>query len=176
MSEANPAEHPHRAEQVDLHQQLSDELAAARKRIDELARAYQAGEQDRESFKLRLQRERERMLDIERADIALILIETVDELDLSLSADRGGSPLHQGVKLIRDKVLKKLEVKGIERVELLGQDYDPAFAEAADTELTTDRGDDGKIVAVLRAAYRLKDRVIRPGRVQVARFVQPALA
>src|SRR5829696_4520936 len=47
-------------------QRLEEELAAARRRVDELARAYQAVSQDREEFKQRLTRERERMLDVER--------------------------------------------------------------------------------------------------------------
>ncbi len=47
------------------------ELATARKRVDELARAYQAGERDREEFKQRLPRERERMIDVERGNVAM---------------------------------------------------------------------------------------------------------
>jgi molecular chaperone GrpE len=154
---------------------VKDELAVARKRVDELARAYQACEKDREEFKLRIQRERERMLDVEKADIALTLIETIDELDLSLQA-ADESPLREGVKLIRENVLRKLSSKQIERLEPLGDEYDPRVAEAVDTELTADPDEDGRIVEVLRAGYRMKDRVIRAARVKVARYVKPAQA
>src|SRR5438270_12199699 len=107
------------------------QLEAARKRIDELARAYQALERDREDFKQRLSRERERMIDVERGEVAVALIEAIDELDLSL-ASADDSPLAQGVRLIRDKLVKKLGSMGVQRVSLLGVQYDANLAEAAE--------------------------------------------
>ncbi len=154
---------------------LLGELAAARKRIDELARAYQAGEKDREDFKLRLQRERERMLDVEKAEVAVSLIEAIDELDMCLRVP-DESQLYKGVKLIRDKMLKKLESKGIERVELLGHPFDPQLAEAVDLEVTADATQDGRVTELVRPPYRLKGKVIRAGKVKVARYIEPAQA
>src|SRR5713101_2367338 len=49
---------------------LQQELDVARKRVDELARAFQALSSDREEFKQRLTRERERMIDVEKGNIA----------------------------------------------------------------------------------------------------------
>ena len=51
-------------------QRLEAELEAARRRVDELARAYQEVNKDREEFKQRLTRERERMIDVERGNVA----------------------------------------------------------------------------------------------------------
>ena len=155
--------------------ELRTELAAAHKRINELAHAVQAGERDREEFKQRQSRERERMLDVEKGNVARSMLEVVDQLDLCLmSAD--DSPLAKGVKLIRESVLKQAEGLGIERVELLGRAFDPTLAEASDRELCAAEADDGKVVAVIKAAYQLKGRVIRPGVVKVARYVKPAEA
>ena len=158
-------------------QRLERELEAARKRVDELARAFQALERDREDFKQRLNRERERVLEVEKGNIALIVLDILDELELSLQAsgdDR--SPLAKGVRLIRDNALKKMQLLGIERVEVLDRAFDPNVAEAADTELTTEPKDDQKVVAVVRPGYRIKDRIIRPARVRVARYLSPAQA
>ncbi len=152
---------------------LLTELAAARKRIDELARAYQEGERDREAFKQRVQRERERMVEVERGQIALFLIEAVDDLERCLSVP-DGSALYDGVQLIRDGLVKKLEGLGIERVELVGQTFDPQLAEAVDMEVTPDPEADQRIIAAVRGAYRAKGRVVRPGRVKVARYLKPA--
>src|SRR4051812_13889082 len=52
---------------------LKEELDGARKRVDELARAYQALHKDREEFKSRLTRERERLIDVERGKVASAL-------------------------------------------------------------------------------------------------------
>lgn len=155
--------------------QLQQELEAARKRVDELARAYQAGERDREDFKKRVAREREQLLDVERGKVATALLEAIDELDLALSA-AADSPLKKGVRLVRENLVKKAEATGIEQVTLEGQPFDPNLAEATDMELTAHEAEDGRVVAVLRACYALKGRIIRPGQVKVARYVKPAQA
>jgi molecular chaperone GrpE len=154
---------------------LQQELEAARKRVDELARAWQAGERDREEYKRRVAREREQLLDVERGNIALALLEAIDQLDLALStADE--SPLKKGVRLIRENLVRKAEATGIEPVTLEGQPFDPNLAEATDMEITTHEAEDGRVVAVHRTCYALKGRVIRPGQVKVARYVKPAQA
>ena len=119
---------------------LSRELEVARRRVDELARAYQALQTDREEFKQRLSRERERLLEVERGNVALALVEAVDELDLCLSASANDSgPLATGVRLIREKLLARLVALGVERVQSVGQTFDPTWAEAADMEARAKR-------------------------------------
>ncbi|WNG37717.1 nucleotide exchange factor GrpE [Archangium violaceum] len=169
--EAAPAVDPER-------ERLEAELSTARRRVDQLARAYQELEKDREEFKQRLTRERERMMDVERGNVATVLLEAVDELDRCLSMSGGdvSSPLAQGVKMIRDGLLSKLQQSGIERLQVVGLPYNPNTAEATDMELTTNPDEDQKVVAEARAGYRLKDRIIRPARVKVAKYVAPAQA
>ncbi|HYH98314.1 nucleotide exchange factor GrpE [Hyalangium sp.] len=159
-------------------QRLEAELEAARRRVDELARAYQAVNKDREEFKQRLTRERERMMDVERGNVAVTLLEAIDELDrsLAMSGPEASSALGQGVKMIRDGLLSKVQGMGIERIQVVGQPFDPNTAEAADMELTPQPEEDQRVVAEVRAGYRLKDRVIRPARVKVAKYVAPAQA
>ncbi len=154
---------------------LRAKLDVAYRRIDELARAVQAGERDREAFKERIARERERMIDVEKGTIALVLLEAVDELDLCLSA-ADDSPLAKGVSMIRDNMLQKLAGLGVERLELTGHPFDPNVAEAVDMEVTGDPSRDQNVVQEIRPAYRMKDRVIREGRVKVARYFKPAEA
>lgn len=160
----------------------SAELAAVRQQLetlqrkyDELARAYQAGEREKDDFKKRVQREREQLMDVERAAVAGGLLEAIDELDRCLGA-ADESPLAKGVRLIRDGLLKRALGMGLERVPLEGRPFDPNLAEAADMELTTDPGQDNHVLAVLKACYQLKGRIVRAGQVKVARYVKPAHA
>jgi molecular chaperone GrpE len=165
------------AESSDEVKRLRAELEAAHKRIDELARAFQALERDREDFKARLNRERDRVLEVEKGNVALLLLDVLDELELSLQASGDDqSPLAKGVRLIRDGILKKIQAMGIERVDVMDQTFDPNVAEATDTELTTEATEDQKVVGVVRPGYRLKDRIIRPARVRVARYSSPGQA
>ncbi|WP_338865697.1 nucleotide exchange factor GrpE [Myxococcus stipitatus] len=158
-------------------ERLRAELESSRRRVDELARAYQALNKDREEFKQRLTRERERMLDVERGTVAVALLEAIDELDRALAmSGQDGSSLSHGVRMIRDSLLAKAQGMGIERVKVVGLPYDPNVAEATDMEITPSPDDDQKVVEEFRAAYRMKDRVIRPARVKVAKYVAPANA
>lgn len=154
---------------------LTAELETAHKRIDTLARGLQSSESDREAFKQRMTRERDQLLDLEKGKVAVVLLEAIDDLELCLSgADE--SALSKGVKLIRDGLIKKAEEFGLERVELKGTHYDPNLSEASDMEITPNEADDGRVVSVLKAAWKLKGRVLRAGRVKVAKYVQPAQA
>jgi len=155
--------------------QLRAELEAARRRVDELARGIQEVMRDRDDFKQRIQRERERMLEVEKGQVAQSLIEAIDELDLSLAAD-DGSPFAQGVRLIRDKLLQKLAASGIERLALVGRPYDPNAAEAVDIELVHSPAENDRVLAEQRPAYALRGKVIRAGRVKVGRYLEPAKA
>lgn len=168
------------AEVVRLRAELEvaqKDLEASRRRVDELARAYQAVSQDREEYKARLRRERDQLIDVERGKVAVALVEAVDELDRCLVAAPGDtSPLAQGVRLIRDGALQKLQASGVERMSLVGQKYDPNVAEAADMEVTPIPEEDQRILAELQAGYRIKDKVIRPAKVKVAKYIAPAQA
>ncbi|MCP3137615.1 nucleotide exchange factor GrpE [Pyxidicoccus xibeiensis] len=158
-------------------ERLLTELEATRKKYDQLARAYQDVNRDREEFKQRLTREREQMMDVERGKVASTLLEAIDELDRCLSASaQDTSPLAQGVRMIREALLVKVQNTGIERLKLVGLPFDPNVAEAADMEITTSPDEDQRVTAELRAGYKLKGRVIRPAQVRVAKYVAPAQA
>jgi molecular chaperone GrpE len=153
---------------------LRAELEATRKRLNDLAWAVKHGEKEREDFKARLQREREQLLDVERGKVATALLDTVDELDLCLRAAPSDDPLARGVRMIREGILNRLSQTGVQRIEVVGQTFDPNTHEAADMEVTGVEADDQKVVAEVRAGYRLKERLIRPARVKVARYMKPA--
>ncbi len=156
-------------------EQLKDELAAARARVNELALGLQASVRDREAFKERLSRESERLRDVEKAESARLVFEAIDALDLSLKA-ADASPLARGVRLIRDDLVAKLAAQGVERLELTGAPFDPNQAEAMDTEVVTEPEADGRVLSEVRAGYTLKGRVVRPAQVRVGRYVPPARA
>lgn len=153
---------------------LTSELEVAHKRINELALGLQRSESEREAFKTRLTRERDQLLDLEKGKVAVVLLEAIDDLELCLTGD--DSPVSKGVRLIRDGLVKRAEEFGLERVELKGGPYDPNLAEATDMEITPNPDEDGRVVAVLKATWKLKGRVLRAGRVKVAKYVQPAQA
>jgi len=176
QQETAPPEPPQAASDAEV-ERLEEELSASRKKVDDLARAFQSLSQDREEFKQRLSRERERLIDVEKGNVALTLLEAIDELDRCLTASaRDESPLAKGVRFIRDGLLSKVQASGIERLNLVGQHFDPNLADAVDMDITTNPDEDQRVVSEVHAGYRFKDRVIRPARVKVAKYVKPGQA
>jgi molecular chaperone GrpE len=145
-----------------------EEVAQLNARIDELARAYARSIEDQKEFRTRFARENERVLAGERIEVARALIETVDDLDRSLSA-ADASPLATGVRVIRDAIVKRLSTMGVERIALVGKPFDPNLSEAIGLVEVADPAMEDSVVEELAAGYRAGDRVVRPGKVRVGR-------
>jgi molecular chaperone GrpE len=158
-----------------------DALAARQEaRIDELTRAYAALVEDNKSFRQRLEREKARVLEAERASVAQALLEAADDLERALAAvtgagDTGGDALRslaEGVRLSLSGLHKRILDLGAERIEVAGRPFDPHVAEAIDTVTVGDAEQDGVVVAEVRSGYRIGERVLRPARVRVGRLAR----
>ena len=153
-------------------------LAAQAARIDELSRAYAALVEDNKGFRQRLERERTRLVEAERAGVAQALLEAADDLERALAAvggagEAGGDALRslvQGVRLSLGALHKRIAELGAERIAVTGTPFDPHVAEAVDTVTVGDADQDGLVLQEVRAGYRIGDRVLRPARVRVGRL------
>lgn len=148
-------------------------IAQQAARIDELMRAYASLVEDGKAARARLEREKTRVLEAERAQVAQALLEAADELERALGAagDAAG-PLVDGVRLTLASLQKKVAELGAVRLALVGERYDPHLAEAVDLVPVGDRSQDEVVVQEVRAGYRIGDRILRPARVRVGRFAQ----
>jgi len=77
----------------------------------------------------------------------------------------------QGVSLARERFLTALSKAGLERIEPVGEPYDPNVAEAAGILPVADPAAHDTVVQLERVGYRLSGRVVRPARVLVGRLV-----
>ena len=155
--------------------ELRTQLEAQAKRLDEVTRAYAELVNDRESFRKRVERDRERQVETARADVASALFDALEQLRLALdNAGHESAPVIQGVRMIADGLQRRLEGMGITQVPTLGHFFDPNVHEAIDLAPTNDREADGKVIEETRAGWKLGDRTVRAARVRVARYVPTA--
>ena len=164
-----PAPEPERPE-AEAGPSQADEVLA--RRLDEVTRAYAELVNDRESFKRRLERERDRLLEARKGELAAVLLDTMDELSLAI---RGGTTdaerLADGLRLIAENTGKRVESLGLTRVPTEGHVFDPSLHDAVDLLPTPDPDLDGRVLEEVRAGWRLGERVIRAARVRVGRHV-----
>ncbi|GIW62400.1 MAG: hypothetical protein KatS3mg090_0226 [Patescibacteria group bacterium] len=73
----------------------------------------------------------------------------------------------QGLKMILDKMKKFLKDSGVSEVELEGKKFDPELAEVVDVVSCSDDQEDNTVSKVYRKAYKLFDKVLQVGKVQV---------
>jgi molecular chaperone GrpE len=157
------------------HEALAERQAA---RIDELTRAYAALVEDNKAFRQRLEREKERVLEAERSRVAQSLLEAHDELELAWNASAGaGEPdspalrnLREGVRVTLQGLAKRVGEMGAQRIEVVGQPFDPRLAEAVDVVIVPDPAQEGRVVDEVRPGWCIGDRVLRPARVRVGRL------
>jgi len=150
-------------------------IAAQEARIDDLARAYAALLEEGKASRARLEREKERVLESERAKLANVLLDAADELGRALDAAAGtgaSGPLVDGVRLTLAEIMKRVGELGAVRLPTLGAPFDPRTAEAIDAMTVSDASQDGMVLQEVRAGYRIGDRVLRPARVRVGRLAR----
>jgi molecular chaperone GrpE len=128
-----------------------------------------------ESIRIRLRRDVAK--EVERGTRAILaeLLDVVDNLDRAIDAagqSRDPAVLLQGVAMVRDQFLAKLEGFKVKRLDVLDRRFDPARSEAAVTVPVVDPAKDEQVVGVIRNGYEIDGEVLRPAIVAVAKLTQ----
>ena len=104
---------------------------------------------------------------------------TVDNLERAIDHARKGAGgdlenLLQGVELVQKGLLGLMARHGVTEVDAIGKPFDPAHHEAM--AQTPDASvAPNTVLEVLQKGYKLRDRLLRPARVIVARPVEAAV-
>ncbi len=129
-----------------------------------------------DNYRKRNERERQLMAARLQADLVSGLLDVID--DLQRVEETGPrttvDSLAEGVRLVEKKFVSVLESAGLERVQALGQPFDPEVMEALMAIPTDDPAEDGRVADVLQPGYRFRDVLIRPARVRVHQYDESA--
>jgi molecular chaperone GrpE len=137
--------------------------------LDDLRQTLLRRQADFDNYRKRI--EKERAEDSKRATARVVesLIPIVDGFEHALAAHKDDeyAGYRKGFELIYKQLLDNLARLGVERVEPLGQVFDPHMHQAMDRTETTEHAD-GAILEVFQPAYIYNGRVLRPAMVRVA--------
>jgi molecular chaperone GrpE len=146
----------------------------AERKLREIQGTFTAAKAELDATRARLERDLERKVELRFADLVKDLLESADDLDRAIEHGRtmrAAAPVIEGVALARDRFLAALAKAGLERIEPVGEAYDPNVAEAVGTVPVSDPQAHDTVVQLERVGYRLAGRVIRPARVLVGQLV-----
>ncbi|HDQ88611.1 MAG TPA: nucleotide exchange factor GrpE [candidate division WWE3 bacterium] len=78
----------------------------------------------------------------------------------------------KGLKMIADQFAKILKSAGLEKIEVLGKDFDASFMEAVDTvKPESEEQEENVVVEEVTPGYKFRGRLIRPAKVVVAKSI-----
>ena len=103
------------------------------------------------------------------ADALKALLPILDSLDNALKTNAASlEDFHDGIELIDKQFHDALAKLGVEPVPTEGQPFDPNLHQAIQM-VDTDKAEDNHVLDELQRGYKLKDRLLRPAMVRVAR-------
>jgi molecular chaperone GrpE len=103
------------------------------------------------------------------ADAARGLLPVLDSFELALkNAEVKPEDLRKGMELIRKQLNDALQKMNVQRVPAEGQPFDPRVHEAIEMVESNDVPDH-HVLQELQPGYRIKDRLLRPAMVRVAK-------
>jgi molecular chaperone GrpE len=132
--------------------------------VDRLARM----QAEFDNARKRAQREQQDYRDYALTDTIKTLIPVMDSFDRALQSSPEKSEFHLGVELIHKQLLDALTKIGVQPVAAKAQQFDPRFHEAIEM-VDTEDAKDNEVIDELQRGYKLKDRLLRPAMVRVAR-------
>jgi molecular chaperone GrpE len=158
------------AELISLRQQLETKETEAKNNYERLLR--QAAEL--ENYKKRSARERDDAIRYANESLLKDLLPVVDNLERAIAHASGGGngkPLVEGVEMVLRGLADALAKHGVIPILALGQPFDPTKHEAM-TQVETDDHEPNSVVEELHKGYMLRDRLLRPALVSVAKAVE----
>jgi len=124
---------------------------------------------DFDNFRKRSRKEQEDFARYASQNLVERLLPVLDNFSRALEAEYGdNNSLKAGVEMTYRQLFEVLSQEGLTVIEAKGQTFDPEYHEAVMQE-ETDEYPDGTVIEVFQKGYKLKNKVIRPAMVKVAK-------
>jgi len=124
-----------------------------------------------ENYKKFAAKERADLIRYNNESIIRDLLPILDSLDRALDhagTSKDVSAFVEGVRMIQEQLLNRLEKYGVRKIEAAGKEFDPNIHEAL-LQVESDTHEDNHVVTEFEKGYLLNDRLLKPAKVSVAR-------
>ncbi len=132
--------------------------------LDRLARA----QAEFENARRRTVKEQQDFRDYAAADTIKSLLPVLDSFERALQVKSDAAEFRNGIDLIYKQLQTALGKLSLQPIAAKGQPFDPHYHEAIEMVDTTE-APDHQVIEELQRGYKLKDRLLRPAMVKVAR-------
>ena len=148
---------------------VSDELHKLQAERDQLFDRLARLQAEFENQRKRSAREQQEFRDYALANALASLLPVMDGLDLALKNSASEkTEIRSGVELVRKQFADALAKLGLREIPSEGEPFDPQLHQAVEM-VESDKVPDHHVLQELQRGYKLKDRLLRPAMVRVAR-------
>ena len=152
-----------------------DRLGELEKELEEVRQHVLYAQAETQNVRRRLEQEKQSAAQYAATAFARDMLSVKDNLERALSAipeelrgDERMKGLIAGIEATGREVDSAFQRHGIARIEAMGEKLDPHLHQAM-LEVPTDEAEPGTIVQEMQAGYTIKDRLLRPALVGVAK-------
>ncbi|KAF1084094.1 heat shock protein GrpE [Sporotomaculum syntrophicum] len=150
-------------------ERLQDELAKQIAKAEEYYNRLLRLQADFDNYRKRTAKEKEEFIKYAAASLCEELLPVLDNFQLALAAkEQDPSKVVEGITMIIRQLQDILHKEGLTPVTSVGEQFDPTRHEAIMQEIT-DQYPENTVTAELRQGYYLKDKLLRPALVKVAK-------
>ncbi|MGB9680066.1 MAG: nucleotide exchange factor GrpE [Thermoanaerobacteraceae bacterium] len=147
---------------------LKKKLEEKEKQAAEYLEMAQRLKAEFENYRKRTEKEKSEMIDYGQEKVILELLPVIDNFERALMSEGDLTSYKEGVELIYKQFKKILDNLGVEEIKAEGEIFDPYKHHAVMQDEVEDKKEN-EIIEVFQKGYTLKDKVIRPSMVKVAK-------
>ena len=152
-----------------------DRLAELEKELEEVRQHVLYAQAETQNVRRRLEQEKVNAANYAATGFARDMLSVKDNLERALAAvpaelkdDERLKALIAGIEVTGREIDSVFQRNGISKVEAIGQKLDPHLHQAM-IEVPSDEAEPGTIIQEMQSGYTIKDRLLRPALVGVAR-------
>jgi molecular chaperone GrpE len=149
------------------------ETAGTQRELEEQRDKYLRLAAEYDNFRKRTARERQEAHWRGQADMLKGMIEALDDLGRFAHVDPAATDaktIVEGAEMVERKLQKTLAGHGMEIINPIGHQFDPAIHEAVMTEAAPSKDEDHVVARVFQVGYLFNGQLLRPARVVVKQW------
>jgi molecular chaperone GrpE len=150
--------------------QLEEQLAAEQKKSQEYLTKLKYLQADFENYRRRAEKQVQDAVTRSNENLVSSLIGVIDDFENAILAGestKNKDALLDGIKMVHKKLDCLLASEGLERLECVGQQFDPIKHEVL-AQIPTNEHESGTVIEEARKGFVFKGKVLRPSVVTIA--------
>ena len=154
----------------EIIKELEEELKAEKEKNNEYLNRLKYLQADFENYRKRAEKEVQQAVQRSNEKLVACLIDIMDDLESAVSAGEtteNKEALLEGIKMVKTNLDRLLEKEGLEKLECIGQAFNPSIHEVL-AEVPTKDHQSGTVIEEARKGFLFKGKVLRPSVVKIA--------